>query len=567
VVHLLPTSTTDPKLREKREALRQALLTGQTQAPIVNLGQASKKDPMELHLDPQGYQQVGASIVQTYKPGTEKPIGTLVKPDWSKYKFGDLGTLEKIGPGQWRSETGKIITGAPELEVLSSIPKPESFIDKLQRTLPPALGGKGELVSQVFGDKKKDTAKPVTAPPAADTKVQPAADKKSDSFSSKVSNITRQLSDPNVASSITATSPLIMPMMTASEILSNKLSGEKPSKAATVATNKQPAKDSAALAADAEEKIDPAYEPGTPEYDERMEKLQTAAGDKFSQERAARLEKEQQAKASNTDKSANVTSLLQKDQTGLNKAKRDLSDFEKAFAAARAEQGAGGEFTWTDPKTGKRSKFGTLYKGEKPPAKKSVEVDQALTPPANVPVEKRPDIQGSIADRNELADQLEIARSMQQQARRKEERNQDIERVITQLDEPIGTPVPRTAEELASDELWKDIRASAAGKSSGELSAAAKKAMQELEAKITADQTATNTATTKSYQEPTQLPDIELKEPAEPYVSLKDVPIDSAEQTRRQTEKDAADANLKETINTESHAELHDILRLAGRLK
>jgi soluble lytic murein transglycosylase-like protein len=165
-------------------------------------------------------------------------------------------------------------------------------------------------------------------------------------------------------------------------------------KASTVITSKQPAKD-------------PAYEPGTPEYDKRMEKLQIAAGDKFSKERTARLEKERQAKASNTDKSADVTSLLQKDQTGLNKANRGLSDFEKAFATARAAQGAGGEFTWTDPRTNKTGTYSTLYKGEKPPAKKSVEVDQLLTPPANVAIEKTPDVQGSIADRNELADQLE----------------------------------------------------------------------------------------------------------------------------------------------------------------
>lgn len=324
-------------------------------------------------------------------------------------------------------------------------------------------------------------------------------------------------------------------------------------KASTVITSKQPAKD-------------PAYEPGTPEYDKRMEKLQIAAGDKFSKERTARLEKERQAKASNTDKSADVTSLLQKDQTVLNKAKRGLSDFEKAFAAARAEQGAGGEFTWTDPRTNKTGTYSTLYKGEKPPAKKSVEVDQSLTPPANVAIEKTPDVQGSIADRNELADQLEIARSMQQQARRKEERKQDIDRVIQQLaDVPVATPAPRTPEELASDELWKDIRASAAGKSSEELSAAAKKAMQELETKIAADADATTT--TKPYQEPTELPGIELKGSTEPYVPPIDVPIDSEKQVRRQAAKDAADAELKESINTTSNAELHDILRLAGRLK
>jgi hypothetical protein len=189
VVHLLPTSTTDPKLQKKREELRQALLTGQTQAPIVNLGQASKKDPMELHLSPQGYQQVGDSILQSFKPGAEKPVGTLVKPDWSKYNFGDQGILEKIGPGRWRSESGKIFSNAPELEVLPTVTKPETFLDKIQRTLPPALGGKGELVSQVFGDKKKSEPAPVVStspntPPAKS--VTKTAEPESDDLAKRV---------------------------------------------------------------------------------------------------------------------------------------------------------------------------------------------------------------------------------------------------------------------------------------------------------------------------------------------------------------------------------------------
>ena len=89
--------------------------------------------------------------------------------------------------------------------------------------------------------------------------------------------------------------------------------------------------------------------------------------------------------------------------------------------------------------------------------------------------------------------------------------------------------------------------------------------MQELETKIAADADATTT--TKPYQEPTELPGIELKGSTEPYVPPIDVPIDSEKQVSRQAAKDAADAELKESINTTSNAELHDILRLAGRLK
>jgi hypothetical protein len=50
------------------------------------------------------------------------------------------------------------------------------------------------------------------------------------------------------------------------------------------------------------------------------------------------------------------------------KAEKGLSDFERAFAAARKEQGAKGEFSYTDPKTGKTGTFSTAYRDEKPTA-------------------------------------------------------------------------------------------------------------------------------------------------------------------------------------------------------
>jgi muramidase (phage lysozyme) len=230
----------------------------------------------------------------------KKPIGTMVQPDYSKYNVGDLGPLEKIGPGQWRSRNGKIVTDAPELENLPTVPKPESFTDKLKRVAPPALGGKGELVSQVFGDRKKTT--PVVPEPA---KAEPAK--------------------------------------------------AEPAKA-------EPAKAEPAKAEPAKvPKLDPAYELGTAEYDARMEKLQTAAGDKFSRERAARLKAAAEKPADKIE--------LQRDQAGLVKAKRELSDFERAFAAARAEKGPGATFSYTDPRTGKTELKTTAYKGEKSSAK------------------------------------------------------------------------------------------------------------------------------------------------------------------------------------------------------
>ena len=118
---------------------------------------------------------------------------------------------------------------------------------------------------------------------------------------------------------------------------------------------------------------------------------------------------------------------------------------------------------------------------------------------------------------------------------------------MSQVDEPVATPVPRTADELASDELWKNIRADSAGKSSEELHAAAKKAEQELDAKIATDRVSDATITR----------------------GLTNMPSDDTEDEIERIIKQStsADAELKEAINTESNAELHDILRLAGRLK
>ena len=109
----------------------------------------------------------GSKSAQAATP-VEHPVGTIVQPDWNKYNVGDLGSLEKIGPGRYRSSTGKIVTNAPELEKLPGTPRPETFLSKVQRALPPALGGAGELVSKVFG-----TDKPVTPAKTEPVKVEP----------------------------------------------------------------------------------------------------------------------------------------------------------------------------------------------------------------------------------------------------------------------------------------------------------------------------------------------------------------------------------------------------------
>ena len=113
---------------------------------------------------------VAALTASPTATAAEHPIGTIVNPDYSKYNVGDLGPLEKIGPGQYKSSTGKIVSNAPELEKLPGSPKPETFLDKVKRTLPQELGGGGELVSKVFGGNKKPTPVAKTEPP----KTEPA---------------------------------------------------------------------------------------------------------------------------------------------------------------------------------------------------------------------------------------------------------------------------------------------------------------------------------------------------------------------------------------------------------
>lgn len=75
------------------------------------------------------------------------------------------------------------------------------------------------------------------------------------------------------------------------------------------------------------------------------------------------------------------------------KLKKELSDFEKAFAAARKEQGAKGEFTFQDPKTGKTGTYTTAYKNEKPESSvasnKKREADQTTNESLSINTELR----------------------------------------------------------------------------------------------------------------------------------------------------------------------------------
>jgi len=341
VVYVLPTESPDPAKQEQREALRQTILKGVKDVPIVDLGMASKTDKQQVHLDSKGYNRIAKNISDMFVPDataragklplTDKPIGTIVQPDYSKYKVGDLGPLEKIGPNQWRStSTGQIVSDAPELENLPSLPKPETFLDKVKRTLPPALGGKGELVSQVFGDKKKPAVEPAkTAEPSKTPSV--AIDKEQSG-----TELFKKIYGTDKAKEVQA-----------------KWSAE--------VDKKEQERKRQSLGLDpGEEIVDvPLKKEPSKEIDPEKIKVNSEPPEKTAVVPVATPVKVEKPD-STADK--DVGKLLTKDQTGLVKAKRELSDFEREFAARRAKGDQ--EFTWYT-KDGKPYQVTTRLKGEK----------------------------------------------------------------------------------------------------------------------------------------------------------------------------------------------------------
>ena len=524
VVHLLPTSTTDPKLQKKREELRQALLTGQTQAPIVNLGQASKKDPMELHLSPQGYQQVGDSILQSFKPGAEKPVGTLVKPDWSKYNFGDQGILEKIGPGRWRSESGKIFTNAPELEVLPTVTKPETFLDKIQRTLPPALGGKGELVSQVFGDKKKSAVTPTTSatpvtPTATDK--QPAKDSDSGSLIDKLFGIDQA---KQVQAQWAADTERREAERKKTEVKSKSV--PPPSKdnipidrLVTPSTYLQ--------------KLDPTkYDEWSPEqqraYDAEMERLQAAAGDEWSQ-RQAEIDRAQNVTARKKEKSGDVTALLQKDQSGLAQAKQAY----KGSLASQRLQALNPEITDVN----------------------RIKVGQKINLPGQSEpyTVKKGDTLDKIASRAETSAMRSVAAADSRPSIISKDFGNARQLALDPGEEIVDTPTVTTT----GSDRFNTLKPEPEPPAPSEI----QQAMRDFEreqAALDSDEEIVNlddkiTAMKPGLNAPGQNIDWKTIAP-ELFTTDKDDNVSST-------------TTFKESINTTSNAELHDILRLAGRLK
>lgn len=195
VVYLLPTASSNPKLQQKREELRQALLKSLESRDILDLGVAPSGKEIrggdDVHLDPKGYKKYGEYITQMFTPGS--------KP----------------------TEPSKEVTPKTEPNTVKSVTTP-----------PPPV-------------------KTITEPPA--TKATTKTD----------SSIVQQYVDANRPTQTSKPKPEEKPT-------------QKP---------EQPAVKKSQV------KID------SPEYEKMMWDKQIAAGDKFSREREARLEKERVARS------------------------------------------------------------------------------------------------------------------------------------------------------------------------------------------------------------------------------------------------------------------------------
>ena len=362
VVYVLPTESPDPAKKQQREALRQTLLKGVTGANILDLGMASKTDKQQVHLDDKGYNRIAKNISDMFVPGklspSGKPVGTQVLPDWSKYKYGDLGPLVKNDQGEWTTVDGQRSATDPkfiaDIEKLDNYTPPETFLDKVQRSLPPSLGGKGELVSKVFGDKKKSAAPAAPEPvvPPAATDKQPPKDSGSGDWFEKLYGIDKAKE-----------------YVQAQKAETNKKEQERTRKSLGLAPGeeivdiplkKEPPKEVSP------EKIKVI---GEPSGETRPIPPGTVLGPARQSVSVPPPEaKAQPAKAEKSVVSKDVTALLQKDQAGLKQARRELSDFEREFAAKRAKGEK--EFTWYNKK-GEPYQVATNLKGEKSPAKVS----------------------------------------------------------------------------------------------------------------------------------------------------------------------------------------------------
>jgi LysM repeat protein len=250
-----------------------------------------------------------------------------------------------------------------------------------------------------------------------------------------------------------------------------------------------------------------------------MEKLQIDAGDKWSREQAA-IDKRQQYKSNNREKSSDVTALLQKDQSGLKKAKQAYI----GSLASRQLQALNPEITDVN----------------------RIEVGQKINLPGQLEpyMVKKGDTLDKIASRAKTSAMQSVAATNSQPSfitkdfGNAQRLTLDPGEEIVDVPTVIGTGNNKFKASSAEPEL----------PASSEI----KKAMQDFEREqALADVDDDITTINPRLNAPGQNIDWKTIAP-----ELFDTDKDN---------KVLSTATFKESINTKSNAELHDILRLAGR--
>jgi hypothetical protein len=326
---------------------------GQTLAPIVDLGIASKKDPMNLHLDPKGYKTIAKNITNML------PIGSAVA--------GELPSNQ--GGPENANQSGKT-QRAPNAAELAKINKrlqnykdPVKELEKIIQQADAAGQKTGDLKRQLDDlkknyekDKAGKTVVPADDPNSTYINVGPVRLKvdgklKSPKFPLIQTDIPS--GDYQAQGDATTIKPKVSAEPTTQQSVSGKIQRSdvpnlEPKKAKQDSDLSKPAADVSdkTVAPKSERPADP------PKADANAAKAAKAEKDKADADAAAKAK----AGKNNKNKAASADNA----ETTVNVRK----EFEKAFAQARAEKGPGQTFTFKDPRTNKEGTFTTDYADE-----------------------------------------------------------------------------------------------------------------------------------------------------------------------------------------------------------
>jgi muramidase (phage lysozyme) len=353
VVHLLPTATDNPKTQQLRDQLRQAMKQGQTIAPIVDLGFASKKDPMNLHLDPKGYKTIAKNITDML------PIGSVVAGEVPTGLGGPLKTSKKdsmpMAPDAAElARINKKLHGPDPLKDLAQ------QIDQKQKDIDARTAAIAKELEKTKSDYDKDKARLADKPGTI-----------------RIGPLT--ITPPDTSKSVAKKSSPVPKEMPSVDDYGNVIEPGKITKKAekpadkkvdtTTSARKSDAPDLAPKKSKSDSDLSkPAAGVSTRTEPPKSDKPANAAGD---DKKAAAPEK----KAAAPEVPANAAAGDDKKAA----SKVDVrKDFEQAFKAARDKKGAGDTFTWTNPVTGKKGTYTTDYAKEKKASTPAVKTNNTI---------------------------------------------------------------------------------------------------------------------------------------------------------------------------------------------